>query len=629
MMNVRQYYYTSYVHRATGNAGFQIKAMSPGIPADLQAMLAHLIEYRIPPGCDIGKLETHPVALRYVYEGPGTGMLLCSQSCGQDEHGRPGNFFAHALLLEEDLITRVPPICYWKSPFWRNADPQEYTDIVSLPLLSLPDQAFLLEGEQIWTFLMQGNRPLWLYQLLCAIIHSGRSGRRIVLLDSAEHVALWIAAANYLLPPPYRPLLTFATYHHDPYQAPYLITGTTADSSFKASHEDYLSYFVLNAQEGIVSSAPPSPYARLAVRAVCAGRYEDILQPFFAEYAPASPQSARFDGELDLLALYAAAQPNADLDQTAAMRFPPAFCQEVQSVIATFSKEHSTSVIDAALSTWMRAEVTYETHLRLVQALFPTSLRLGVAYYFWQAYFRELAAALHIQQGGASHASLSRGIEMLNFWFTVSPSCFQQGYPVQHGLLLLSALLSRDRKLLHGLASSVAGRSWGPSLHLLAREGPLTLLSRQFMARWQRAGMRSTRGKERPLSGKPPTLEEEMSLLFTGDTVIEQHMHCATLYAALSPSRFWSNYWQHFTRVLLAHDVDRLLTILSFWFEQAYESLGTTAYLPQEFFLGLPPMLEQVMHLPQAREILPLLHDDGLHAERYPWYPLVLPYFGR
>src|SRR5579859_4747725 len=124
-MDIRQYYYTSYVHAATGKAGFQIKALSAGISAEQQATLARLIAYRIPPNCDIDDYETHPIALRYTYLEPGQPLLLCSRSSGKDEHGRPGNFFAHALLLEEELFSRVSPICFWKSAFWRAQDPEE------------------------------------------------------------------------------------------------------------------------------------------------------------------------------------------------------------------------------------------------------------------------------------------------------------------------------------------------------------------------------------------------------------------------------------------------------------------------------------------------------------------------
>src|SRR5262245_40044381 len=135
-MTARQYYYTSYQHQQSGRAGFQIKAMSPGITPETQAAIARLIAYRIPAACDVYALATHPVALRY--DTPGSihqAVLVCSQSCGSDEYGRPGNFFAHALVAERELFSQVAPIFFWKSAFWQATDPQERAEVLSLPLL--------------------------------------------------------------------------------------------------------------------------------------------------------------------------------------------------------------------------------------------------------------------------------------------------------------------------------------------------------------------------------------------------------------------------------------------------------------------------------------------------------------
>src|SRR5437879_2992029 len=124
-MEVRQYYYTSYIQEKTGQAGFQIKAMSPGISPALQTTIARLINYRVSSGLNMNALETHPVALRYAYTESGESILVCSQSSGKDEYGRPGNFFAHVVVLDANPFTSTPPIFFWKSPFWRTSDPEE------------------------------------------------------------------------------------------------------------------------------------------------------------------------------------------------------------------------------------------------------------------------------------------------------------------------------------------------------------------------------------------------------------------------------------------------------------------------------------------------------------------------
>src|SRR5438270_6260505 len=146
-MSVLQHYYTSFVNKENGSAGFQVKAMSPGIPSDVQATISRLIAYRIPPTLDEHRISTHPVALRYYYEGQDRCILLCSQSNGTDENGRPGNFFAHTLVMEPDKFKHVPPILYWRSPFWRARDTGTSAIIDPLPGFEVEP---VLDIEGVW-----------------------------------------------------------------------------------------------------------------------------------------------------------------------------------------------------------------------------------------------------------------------------------------------------------------------------------------------------------------------------------------------------------------------------------------------------------------------------------------------
>lgn len=280
-MSVRQYYYTSYVHRPTGSAGFHVKAMSPDLSPELQETIARLIAYRIPPSLDVQMPDTHPVALRYAYKGPDECILLCSQSCGHDEFGRPGNFFAHAVVVEQDLFTSIPPVFFWKSAFWCKHDSVERVQIASLPVLPTFDEEPSLDLEEIWAFVAEGRRRDLLYNLLCGVVQSHRKQWRIVIFDSDEHVALWVAAVSCLLPPAYRPLLTFATYHHDPRRAPFLIIG--ADAASRPTLEDDASFFLLDATRGKTSPVEPSPYAALAVSSTHPELYETVLLSIFTD----------------------------------------------------------------------------------------------------------------------------------------------------------------------------------------------------------------------------------------------------------------------------------------------------------------------------------------------------------
>lgn len=304
-MAVLQHYYTSYTNQETGSTGFQVKAMSPGISPDAQSMIMRLISYTIPSSLDAHQLNTHPIALRYYYRNPQESILLCSQSNGPDENGRPGNFFAHSVVMDTSLFSSIPPILYWKSPFWRKNDPENRTNVLSLPVREEFDAEPPLDLDSMWHFLATPKRQALLYKLLCAVVHHNKTQRRIIIIDKIEHVVYWIAAVSCLLPPSYRPLLSFATYHHDPYQTPSLITGVSPDSSFRTSVEDHISYFILDGQTGNTSEIEDSPYAHIAANSAQPELYETRLLPLFTNYLDHFPAPTVIDESLDLLALYA------------------------------------------------------------------------------------------------------------------------------------------------------------------------------------------------------------------------------------------------------------------------------------------------------------------------------------
>ncbi len=334
-MPILQHYYTSYANRETGSAGFQVKAMSQGIPPDTQALILRLIAYRIPPTLDERNMATHPAALRYYYENPQRCFLLCSQSNGADDNGRPGNFFAHTLIMNPQSFKRVPPVLYWRSAFWRTRDSSASAILAPLP----PEQMEpALDIEDIWEFLAQGKRLDYFYKLMCAVVHAHKSRRRIVIIDSAGNVAMWVAAVSAMLPPDYRPLLSFATYYHDPYQAQFMITGTTSDSSFRASAEEYMSFFVLNTEIDKVSDVEDSPYAAEAKQAAQSMEiYDSQMTSLFTltitddEHKQRFPPPEGIDEQLDQVALYA--HFLAGQEQT-----PPSSgdLQAITTVLATF-----------------------------------------------------------------------------------------------------------------------------------------------------------------------------------------------------------------------------------------------------------------------------------------------------
>lgn len=277
-MTMLQHYYTSSKKGTSSAGGFQCKAISPGIhPEDLK-VINSILSYRIPSSLDPKDISRHPVALRYQYLNGDKAILICSQSNGPDELGRPGNYFAHTVITSAQDFDLFPPILFWGHSFWRTRDSSDNLEIPPQPNFDLEPS---LDFDRIWPFLQQGNRRDWFYKLLCAVMHYDKAKRPIVILDSDENIALWIMAVTFALPRAYRPFITFATYHHDPYQAPFMIIGTTADSRFRFSQDEYISYFILNANGGRISEVDDSVYARFICDHFDAESYESKLLEFF------------------------------------------------------------------------------------------------------------------------------------------------------------------------------------------------------------------------------------------------------------------------------------------------------------------------------------------------------------
>jgi hypothetical protein len=277
-MAVLQHYYTSFSNPSTGSVGFQCKAMSPGITLEDQKTLNSLIGYRIPPSLADRPISDHPAALRYIYLSPEKCMLVCSQSNGTDENGRPGNFFSHSVITTPKDFDVFPPIMYWKHPFWRIRDDSPEQVIPPMPAF---DQNPSLEFQQIWPFLEIGERRKWYYKILCAVLQYDQAKRPIIILDSVDNIALWILAVTVSLPQIYRHFISFATYHHDPYAGLFLITGTTTDSKFRFSPDEYISYFVLNTEQNRISEIPDSIYARYVSEHFVPDQYEEKLLDLF------------------------------------------------------------------------------------------------------------------------------------------------------------------------------------------------------------------------------------------------------------------------------------------------------------------------------------------------------------
>ncbi len=280
-MTIFQQYYTSFQapENSGKQSGFGVQAETPGMPV-AQEKIKAITGYHHPSSMPIKAIDQHPIALRF-QAVDGQGILTCVQSSGADELGRDGNYFAHTLVGRiEDITSVMPPIFYWKSDFWVSKDITHYANLPSLANMDMLPINF--DSDVLWDFIGQGTRRTWLQKMLCAVIDFARSKRPIIILDTNESIAQWIACVTLAIPSAYHKSLSFATYHHDPNRAPFMLIGTTRDSSFRFSNDEYTRYFILNAEDERVSDAPPSDYADFVAqrfnRELPNQQFDDVFQ---------------------------------------------------------------------------------------------------------------------------------------------------------------------------------------------------------------------------------------------------------------------------------------------------------------------------------------------------------------
>jgi hypothetical protein len=111
-------------------------------------------------------------------------------------------------------------------------------------------------------FLKEPQRREILPRYLSAVVEALKTNRRVIIIDANENIALWIAAASYVLPYHLVLKLTFSTYVQNPYSTDALITGTTEDSTFNfAPHEIEHLFSVFDIRGGRFTSIDPDGFA--------------------------------------------------------------------------------------------------------------------------------------------------------------------------------------------------------------------------------------------------------------------------------------------------------------------------------------------------------------------------------
>ncbi len=286
-----QLHYTSCRRGRSGNAGFQVRALSAGITPDEQREIERRGVYRPPRDApeDAGAeaiTRDFPVALRFYTLESGRRALTRSCYSGRDYSGRWGNYFAHTLVFDNGSAPPLWPIDYYEWPHWHQGlEPAEDTEETPPPLPAIdlgevePAESFTF--EEISAFLREeSGRAELLARMGRAVLLSLEDSRAVVIRDKAINNPYWIASIQKLFPPLHAAELSYSSYQEDPRDCA-TVNATAGETDFTfGDPERRYQFYMFDLAGGRHSEVPEAAdYPAAAARWLAEGPAE--LERFF------------------------------------------------------------------------------------------------------------------------------------------------------------------------------------------------------------------------------------------------------------------------------------------------------------------------------------------------------------
>lgn len=278
-MKALQLHYISCRRGASGNAGFQTRALTQGVRPDEQREIEKRGVYRPPRDArpdpspeDIA--QNFPRAFRSYTLESGRPALTRSVYVGRDYSGRWGNFFAHTLVLENGGAPNLWPIDLYEWDGWKNGlSPEEDSEEIppSLPSVDLssvpPAESFRFEELKAFLDEKPGRGDL-LARMGRAVFLGRASSRALVIRDTPTHGLYWIACLQKLFTPQHAAALTFSTYQDDP-RGCAAVNATTGETDFTFDEsERRFRFYEIDLTGGTQSDIPEATddYPAIAAR---------------------------------------------------------------------------------------------------------------------------------------------------------------------------------------------------------------------------------------------------------------------------------------------------------------------------------------------------------------------------
>lgn len=259
-----QFHYTSCRRGLSGYAGFQTRAESAGLRLEerreLEAKALYQPPRDLPREPDAETIAARfPTAFRTVSLTSGRQALIRAVYSGQDYSGRWGNYFAHALVLDEIADGRWPIDAFaWKGWLSGVAD----DDSEPAPLQEVPvDQITAgtdFSFQELKTFLHESeDRPRALETMLRAVFRRKADSRSLVIRERLELDGLyWVACIQKAFPPLCQRELSCSTFQFDP-RSSLAVNVTVGDTDFLFDEgERKYQFYIFDFATGVHSSVP-------------------------------------------------------------------------------------------------------------------------------------------------------------------------------------------------------------------------------------------------------------------------------------------------------------------------------------------------------------------------------------
>ena len=232
-MTFQQLHYTSCPDGPAGFSGFQFSAATPGIAPVVLREVEELTVYQPPSWLlanpQLDEPDAYPVMFLQAASAV-TGAAITAQIvfAGTDYSGRPGNYFAHALVTStpREDFGPVLPAELWGAELWQRT-PASRTE---LPALTGPPPRGFIDPPGAQAFLDAHGLDGILGELLTAVGQAMSGAPPVLLVTLDAHECAWcVAALSYLLGE-LAQRLTFTTYCHRPESARLHLIGILPDA---------------------------------------------------------------------------------------------------------------------------------------------------------------------------------------------------------------------------------------------------------------------------------------------------------------------------------------------------------------------------------------------------------------